>query len=48
MSDAWLLQRQDGRWFAFCSVINDTRREIDYAGLWKLHPAAEKLLASGS
>ena len=45
MSDAWLLQRQDGRWFAFCAVINNTRREIDYTGLWKLHSAAESLLA---
>jgi hypothetical protein len=45
MSDAWLMQRQDNRWFAFCAVINDTRREIDYTGLWKLHPAVETLLA---
>lgn len=46
MSDAWLLQRQDGRWFAFAAVINNTRREIDYTGLWRLHPAAEALLAA--
>ena len=45
MSDAWLLQRQDNRWFAFAAIINDTRREIDYGGLWKLHPAAEILMA---
>jgi hypothetical protein len=39
------LQRQDNRWFAFCAVINNTRREIDYNGLWQLHPAAVELLA---
>jgi hypothetical protein len=46
MSNSWLLQRQDGRWFAFSAVINDTRREIDANGLWLLQTAAERLLAA--
>jgi hypothetical protein len=45
MSNSWLLQRQDGRWFAFSAVINDTRREIDANGLWLLQTAAQDLLA---
>jgi hypothetical protein len=46
MSNAWLLERQDGRWFAFAAIINDTRREIDANGLWRLQVAAEHLLAA--
>jgi hypothetical protein len=46
MSNTWLLQRQDGRWFSFAAIINDTRREIDANGLWLLQTAAERLLAA--
>jgi hypothetical protein len=46
MSNIWLLQRQDERWFAFAAIINDPRREIDAAGLWQLQVAAERLLAA--
>jgi hypothetical protein len=46
MSNVWLLQRQDERWFAFAAIINDSRREIDSAGLWRLQVAAERLLAA--
>ena len=46
MSNVWLLERQDGRWFAFAAIINDTRREIDAGGLWQLQVAAERLLSA--
>jgi hypothetical protein len=46
MSNLWLLQRQDERWFAFAAIINDPRREVDGAGLWQLQVAAECLLAA--
>lgn len=47
MSNAWLLRRQDGRWFAIAGIINDTRREIDAARFWQLLAVAERLLALG-
>lgn len=46
MSNAWLLQRQDGRWFAFAGIINDTRAEIDAVGFWPLLAVAERLLVA--
>ena len=46
MSNSWLLERQDGRWFAVSAIINDTRREIDAAGLWSLLATSERLLAA--
>lgn len=46
MSNTWLLERQDGRWFALAAIINDPRREIDADGMWSLLAAAERLLTS--
>jgi beta-lactamase class A len=45
MSNTWLLERQDGRWFGLAAIINDTRREINANGMWSLLTAAERLLA---
>jgi beta-lactamase class A len=46
MSDTWMLERQDGRWFAVAAIINDKRREINADGMWSLLAAAERLLAA--
>jgi hypothetical protein len=46
MSNLWLLQRQDERWFAFAAIINDPDREVDGISLWQLQVAAERLLAA--
>jgi hypothetical protein len=48
MSNAWLLQRTDGRWFAFAGIINNTRSEIDAPGFWQLLAVAERLLQAES
>jgi hypothetical protein len=45
-SDAWLLQRGDGRWFVLSAIINDLQFEIDGYGLWQLIMPAVGLLAN--
>lgn len=45
-SDAWLLQRGDGRWFTMAAIINDPKKEIDGYGLWQLMMPAVNLLAT--
>jgi hypothetical protein len=44
-SETWLLQRNDGRWFALVAIINDPRREIDGHTLRQLMIPAAALLA---
>ncbi len=44
-SNAWLLERSDGRWFVLAGIINDPRKEINGAGFADLMVAAAALLA---
>jgi beta-lactamase class A len=44
-SDAWLLQRADGRWFVMAGIINDHYAEIDGWGMADLMIAAADLLS---
>ena len=44
-SDVWLLQRNDGRWFAMTAIINDPKKEIDGQKLASLMVPAAGLLA---
>lgn len=45
-SNAWLLQRGDGRWFVLAAIINDLQKEIDGYGLNQLVMPAVGLLAN--
>lgn len=45
-SDAWLLQRSDGRWFVVAGIINDPAKEINGPDLIQLMVAATNMLAT--
>lgn len=47
-SHVWLLQREDGRWFAITAIINDPTKEIDGVKLNGLMIPAAALLAKTS
>jgi hypothetical protein len=45
MSNVWLLQRTDGRWFTIAAIINDPSKEIEGQKLNQLMIPAAALLA---